>query len=67
LSIEAFDIEFLQPIMSTERPVFVAHALCPPHLRKQVEDVAENFNPDWLLPPVDGEVFGSFQECFTRL
>jgi hypothetical protein len=53
--------------MSTERPVFVAHALCPPHLRKQVEDVAESFNPNWLLPPVDGEVFGSFQECFARL
>jgi hypothetical protein len=53
--------------MSTERPVFVAHALCPPHLRKQVEDVAESFNPDWLLPPMNGEVFGSFQECFTRL
>ena len=26
--------------MSTERPFFVAHALCPPHLRKQVEDVS---------------------------
>ena len=51
--------------MSAERPVFVAHALCPPHLRKQVEDVAESFNPNWLLPPVDGEVFGSFQECFA--
>ena len=53
--------------MSTERPVFVAHALCPPHLRKQVEDVAESFNPNWLLPPMDGEVFDSFQECFARL
>ena len=53
--------------MSTERPVFVAHALCPSHLRKQVEDVAESFNPNWLLPPMDGEVFNSFQECFARL
>src|SRR5579859_7792687 len=53
--------------MSTERPVFVAHTLCPPHLRKQVEDVAESFNPNWLLPPADGEVFESFQECFARL
>jgi hypothetical protein len=53
--------------MSTERPVFVAHSLCPPHLRKQVEDVAESFNPNWLLLPKDGEVFESFQECFARL
>jgi hypothetical protein len=53
--------------MPTERPVSVAHALYPPHLRKQVEDVVESFNPNWLLPPVDGEVLGSFQECFARL
>ena len=53
--------------MSTERPVFITHALCPLHLRKQVEDVAESFNPDWLLPPMNGEVFDSFQECFARL
>ena len=53
--------------MSTERPVFVAYALCPPHLHKQVEDVAESFNPNWLLPSMDGEVFDSFQECFARL
>src|SRR5579859_5791451 len=53
--------------MSTERPVFIAHDLCPPHLRKQVEDIAGSFNPDWLLPPMDGEVFESFQECFARL
>ena len=31
--------------MPTERPVFVVHALYPPNLRKQVEDVAESFNP----------------------
>ena len=53
--------------MSTERPVFIAHTLCPPHLRKQVEDVAKSFNPNWLLPPADGEIFESFQECFARL
>src|SRR2546421_11584582 len=53
--------------MSTKRPIFVAHTLCPPHLRKQVEDIAKNFNPNWLLPPADGEIFKSFQECFARL
>jgi hypothetical protein len=53
--------------MSTERPIFVAHALCSPHLRKQVQDVAESFNPDWLLPPMNGEVFDSFQECFASI
>jgi len=53
--------------MSAERPVLVAHALFPPHLRKQVEDVAETFNPNWLLPLMDGEVLDSFQECFTMV
>ena len=56
-SIEAPGVEFLRP----------AHALCPPHLPQQVENVVESFNPNWLLPPMDGEVFDSFQECLTRL
>jgi hypothetical protein len=42
--------------MSTERPVFVTPRSLPSHLRKQVEDVTESFDPNWLLPPVDGEV-----------
>jgi hypothetical protein len=37
--------------MSDERPSFVAHPLCPPHLCRHVEDVANSFNPNWLLPP----------------
>src|SRR5437763_16749373 len=53
--------------MSTERPVFVAHSLCPPHLRTEVEDIARSFDPDWLLPPKGGELYDSFQECFARL
>jgi hypothetical protein len=32
-----------------------------------VEDIAESFNPNWLLPSIDGEVFNSFQKCFARL
>ena len=53
--------------MPTKRPIFVAHALCPPHLRKQVEEIAESFNPSWLLLLIHGEVFESFQECFAHL
>ena len=53
--------------MSDERPIFAAHSLCPPHLRKQVEEVAEGFNPSWLLPPKEGELFQSATECFQRL
>jgi len=43
--------------MSNERPIFVARPLCPPHLRKQVENVAQSFNSDWLLSPQEGEIF----------
>jgi hypothetical protein len=38
-----------------------------PPLRKQVEEVAEGFNPDWLLPPKEGELIKSLDECFQRL
>jgi hypothetical protein len=38
-SIEAPGVEFLRP----------AYALCPPHLRKQVEDVVESFNPNGIF------------------
>jgi hypothetical protein len=41
---------------SPEPPVFVAHALCPPHLRTIVEDAVEAFDNAWLLPPQQGEV-----------
>src|SRR6266496_4114474 len=53
--------------MSDKCPIFAAHPLCPPHLRMQVEEVAEGFNPSWLLPPKEGELFQSATECFQRL
>jgi hypothetical protein len=52
---------------SPERPVFVAHALCPPHLRKLVEDAVEAFDSAWLLPPQQGELFDSSKDCLRRL
>jgi hypothetical protein len=53
--------------MSNERPSFVAHPLCSPHLRRQVEDVANGFNSNWLLPPQQDEIFESAFECFWHL
>ena len=32
--------------MSAEGPVFIAYSLYPPHLRKQVEDIAKLKLPD---------------------
>src|SRR5438876_9798657 len=52
---------------SLRRPVFVTHQLCPPHLRKIVEDAVKSFNSDWLLPPKKGEVFDSRKEYLARL
>ena len=50
-----------------ERPVFVAHQLCPPHLRSLVEDTVQAFDDSWLLPPVEGEIFESGKACLARL
>lgn len=52
---------------SPERPVFVAHQLCPRHLRQLVEDTVQSFNNAWLLPPVEGELFDSGKACLARL
>jgi hypothetical protein len=52
---------------SPERPIFIAHQLCLPHLRKTVEDAVESFNNAWLLPPKEGEVFTSRKEYLARL
>ena len=52
---------------SSERLFFVAHPLCPPHLRKTVEDAVEAFDNDWLLPPQQGEEFETTKACFRRL
>src|SRR5437764_10271011 len=52
---------------SPERPAFVAYALCPPHLRKLVEDTVEAFDSAWLLPPQQGELFESAKDCLRRL
>ena len=48
-------------------PVFVAHALCPPHLRTMVEDAVEAFDSAWLLPPRQGELFDNPKACLRRL
>jgi hypothetical protein len=52
---------------SPEPPVFVAHPLCPPHLRTIVEDAVEAFDSAWLLPPQQGETFETAKECMRRL
>jgi hypothetical protein len=52
---------------SPERPVFVAHPLCPPHLRNTVKEAVESFNSSWLLPPQKGEVFQTAKDCLRRL
>jgi len=51
----------------SDLPVFVAHPLCPPHLRQLVEDMVESFDNAWLLPPQDGEVFTTAKEYLARL
>jgi hypothetical protein len=51
----------------SNRPVFTAHPLCPPHLRQLVENTVEAFDNAWLLPPQDGEVFATTKECLARL
>ena len=49
---------------SPEPPSFVAHPLCPPHLRQLVEDTVQSFDDARLLPPQDGELFNSGQGLF---
>ena len=55
------------PERSLERPAFVAHQLCPPHLRRLVEDTVNSFDDKWLLPPVEGEAFDTAKGCLARL
>ena len=52
---------------SPEHSAFVAHALCPPHLCKLVEDTVEAFDSAQLLPPQQGELFESAKDCLRRL
>ena len=52
---------------SPEPPSFIAHPLCPPHLRQLVEDTIQSFDDAWLLPPQDGELFDSGKACLDRL
>jgi len=52
---------------SPEPPSFIAHPLCPPHLRQLVEDTIQSFDDAWLLPPQNGELFDSGKACLDRL
>jgi len=52
---------------SHEPSVFIAHQLCPPHLRQLVEDTVKSFDDKWLLPPVEGELFDSGKACLACL
>ena len=54
------------PLFS-ERPTFVAHQLCPPHLRQLIKDTVKSFDDEWLLPSAEGELFDSKKACLTRL
>jgi hypothetical protein len=55
------------PSSSPDPPVFVAHPLCPPHLRTIVEEAVESCDSAWLLPPQYGEIFQTAKECLRRL
>jgi hypothetical protein len=52
---------------SPSPPAFIAHPLCPPHLRTLVEDAVEACESAWLLPPQHGEIFETAKECLRRL
>ena len=75
LAVANLDIEALSvikmsrssPKRSFERPAFVAHQLCPPHLRRLVEDTVNSFDDKWLLPPIEGESFDTAKRCLARL
>ena len=67
LDIEALGVAKMSKSSSPEPPVFVAHQLCPPHLRQLVEDTVKSFDDKWLLPPVEGERFDSGKTCLARL
>src|SRR5271155_1501798 len=53
--------------VNANAPGFIAHPLCPPHLRREVEDLAESFNPAWLSAPQAGEPFDTPDAAFRRL
>jgi hypothetical protein len=36
-------------------------------LREQAEEIAEGFNPDWLLRPTERELIKPLDECLQRL
>ena len=67
LDIEALGVAKMSRSSSPERPAFVAHQLCPPHLRQLVEDTAKSFDDKWLLPPIEGEIFDTGKACLARL
>jgi hypothetical protein len=50
-----------------ERSSFVAHPLCPLHLRRLVIDTVQSFDEAWLLPLQNGELFDSGKACLARL
>jgi hypothetical protein len=52
---------------SSKPPVFIIHALCPPHLRKVIKDAVNAFDSVWLLPPKQGEIFESAKDSLRRL
>ena len=54
-------------LTSTSNLVFVAHPLCPPHLRGLVEEMVQAVDNSWLLPHVEGEVFKSGMALLARL
>ena len=67
LDIEALGVAKMSRSFSPERPAFVTHQLCPPHLRRLVEDIVKSFDDKWLLPPVEGETFDTGKACLARL
>ena len=66
LDIEALGVAKMSRF-SSKHPTFIAHQLYPSHLRRLVEDIIKNFNDEWLLPPVEGEIFDTTKDYLARL
>ncbi len=52
---------------SPERPIFAAYQLCPPHLRRLVEDIVQSCDKAWLLSSIEKEYFDSDKACLAHL
>jgi hypothetical protein len=59
LGIQILGVELCKMSSPSPSPAFVAHPLCPPHLRDLLEDTIQALDKSWLLPPIKGKGFES--------